>query len=81
MQKKKKKSYFSKLVITLFSTFILFLDGNFSDNSVNNLVVEQVRCLFLESYRTIKDVLERPVMVTSKISLSFSSFCLSVCNF
>ena len=31
-KKKKKESYFSKLVITLFSTFILFLDGNFSDN-------------------------------------------------
>ena len=78
---KKKESYFSKLVITLFSTFIIFLDGNFSDNLVNNYVVEQVRCLFLDSYHTIKDVLECPVIVTSKISSSSSSFSLSICNF
>ena len=78
---RKNKPYFSKLVITLFSTLILFFAGSFSDSLLNKSVVEQVRCLFLDSYHTINDVLERPVIVTSKISSSSCSFSLSTYNY
>ena len=75
------KAYFSMFVIMLFSILILFFAGNFSDNSFRSSIEEQVRCLFLPLYCTIRDVLDLPVMVTSCTgSSSSSSLSFSICN-
>ena len=53
----------------LLSTVILFLDGKFLDNSSSSSAEAQAICLFFELWHTIIALLDRPVMVTSIVSV------------